>query len=191
MNANELKRRTSDFAHMCVKFALSLPKTQLGNHIRGQLIRSATSVAANYRAACNAQSKLSFISKMSIVVEEADESEFWLEFALEEGIVNKVDAENYYMKPIKSLQFSLQQDEHHNKTKSQSKNHKSQITLHTSPIINRISHFTNRQSHFTLHKSQIPNVFSHSWSYNHRRPCTRVIQCASLGRGRNSCICCG
>ena len=93
MNANELKRRTSDFAHMCVKFALSLPKTQLGNHIRGQLIRSATSVAANYRAACNAQSKLSFISKMSIVVEEADESEFWLEFALEEGIVNKVDAE--------------------------------------------------------------------------------------------------
>jgi len=93
MNANELKRRTKDFAHMCVKFALSLPKTQLGNHIRGQLIRSATSVAANYRAACNAQSKLSFISKMSIVVEEADESEFWLEFALEEGIVNKVDAE--------------------------------------------------------------------------------------------------
>ena len=87
---------------------------------------------------------------MSIVVEEADESEFWLEFALEEGIVNKVDAENYYMKPIKSLQFSLQQDEHHNKTKKPSKNHKSQIT----------SHFTNHQSHFTLHQSSITSHFT-------------------------------
>ena len=86
MNSEELKKRTKSFAHKCVKFALSLPKSQLGNHISGQLIRSSSSVAANYRAACNAQSKLSFISKLSIVAEEADESEFWIEFALDEKI---------------------------------------------------------------------------------------------------------
>ena len=75
-----------------MKFAVSLPNSPLGNHIRGQLIRSSTSVAANYRAACNAQSKLSFISKISIVVEEADESEFWIEFSLEENIGQKEEA---------------------------------------------------------------------------------------------------
>ncbi len=89
MNSEELKKRTKSFAHSCVKFALSLPNNQLGNHIRGQLIRSSTSVAANYRAACNAQSKLSFISKLSIVVEESDESEFWIEFAMDENTGNR------------------------------------------------------------------------------------------------------
>ena len=52
---------------------MKLPNTYLGNHIKGQLIRSSTSVAANYRATCHAQSKASFIAKISIVVEEADE----------------------------------------------------------------------------------------------------------------------
>ena len=56
-----------------------LPNTYLGNHIRGQMIRAGTSVAANYRAARLAQSRASFISKISIVIEEADESRFWCE----------------------------------------------------------------------------------------------------------------
>ena len=71
--SEELKARTKEFAHRCVKLAMALPKTALGNHIRGQLIRCSTSVAYNYRAACHAQSKASFISKVSIVIEEADE----------------------------------------------------------------------------------------------------------------------
>ena len=71
--SEELKARTKEFAHRCVKLAMALPKTALGNHIRGQLIRCSTSVASNYRAACHAQSKASFISKVSIVIEEADE----------------------------------------------------------------------------------------------------------------------
>ncbi|MCF8120069.1 MAG: four helix bundle protein, partial [Deltaproteobacteria bacterium] len=50
MNAQELKGRTKAFAHRCVKLALSLPKTKLGDHVSGQLIRCSTSVAANYRA---------------------------------------------------------------------------------------------------------------------------------------------
>ena len=67
MNNEELKSRTKEFAHRCVKLALSLPKTELGKHISGQLIRCSTSVAANYRAALMAQTKPAFISKISIV----------------------------------------------------------------------------------------------------------------------------
>ena len=89
MNSNELKGRTKEFAHRCVKLALGLPKTQLGNHISGQLIRCSTSVAANYRAALHAQSKATFISKVSIVIEECDESEFWLEFTIDENLIQK------------------------------------------------------------------------------------------------------
>ncbi len=84
MNQDELKKRTKDFAHRCVKLSTALPKTPLGRHIQSQLIRCATSVAANYRAACIAQSKSDFAFKMSIVAEECDESCFWLEFIIDE-----------------------------------------------------------------------------------------------------------
>ena len=87
MNKDELLERTKKFAHRCVKLALSLPKTTLGIHISKQLIRCSTSVAANYRAVCLAQSKASFTAKISIVLEEADESAFWLEFIIEEKLV--------------------------------------------------------------------------------------------------------
>jgi len=89
----ELKKRTKIFAHRCVKFALSLPQDQLGNHIRGQLIRASTSVAANYRSSCNALSVALIISKLSISIEEADESEFWIEFAIDENITGKSEGE--------------------------------------------------------------------------------------------------
>ncbi len=89
MKIEELKKRTKQFAHRCVKLAMALPKTYLGNHIRGQLIRCATSVASNYRATCLAQSKASFISKLSIVLEETDESYFWLEFIIDEKLLKR------------------------------------------------------------------------------------------------------
>ena len=85
--SEELKKRTKAFAHRCVKLAMVLPNIPLGNHIRGQLIRCSTSVAANYRAACLAQSKAGFISKISIVIEEVDESYFWLEFIVDENMI--------------------------------------------------------------------------------------------------------
>jgi four helix bundle protein len=86
-NSAELKKRTKAFAHRCVKAASALPENKLGKHITGQLIRCSTSVAANYRAACLAHSKASFSSKLSIVIEEADESDFWLEFAVDEKLL--------------------------------------------------------------------------------------------------------
>ncbi|MGY5847466.1 four helix bundle protein [Salegentibacter sp. HM20] len=71
-----LIERSNNFAHRCVKWAVCLPKNKLGSHIEGQLIRCSTSVAANYRAACLGQSKKAFISKLAIVIEEADECVF-------------------------------------------------------------------------------------------------------------------
>lgn len=95
MNSEDLKIRTKAFAHQSVKLAMNLPIDSLGNHLKRQLIRCSTSVAANYRAACVAQSKPSFISKLSIVIEEADESHFWLEFINDEELL-----ENTQVKPL-------------------------------------------------------------------------------------------
>lgn len=89
MDAEILKKRTKEFAHRCVKLAVSLSDTALGRHIRGQLIRCSTSVAANYRATLLAQTKAVFIAKISIVIEEADESEFWLEFIMDEELMER------------------------------------------------------------------------------------------------------
>ena len=89
MNEEDLKKRTKKFAHRCVKLCMSLPSSVLGRHIQGQLIRSSTSAAANYRAACIAHSKAGFISKLSIVIEESDESSFWLEFIIDEELLPK------------------------------------------------------------------------------------------------------
>jgi len=84
---NDLKDRTKQFAHNCVKLAIQLPNIFLGNHIKGQLIRCSTSVAANYRATCIAQSKKSFIAKISIVIEEVDEANFWIQFIQDEKLL--------------------------------------------------------------------------------------------------------
>ncbi len=89
MSDNDLKKRTEDFAHRCVKLGLALPKTDLGNHIRKQPIKCSTSVAANYRAACLAQSKADFVFKLSIVIEEVDGSCFWIEFIVEEKLLDE------------------------------------------------------------------------------------------------------
>ena len=84
------KLRTKSFALRVIRLYKTLPKEDLERTIGKQLLRSATSVAANYRAACRARSKREFAAKISIVLEEADESQFWLE-VLEEGEI--IDAE--------------------------------------------------------------------------------------------------
>jgi four helix bundle protein len=89
LGPEDLKKRTQEFAHRCVKLAFALPKDVLGDHLRKQLIRCSTSVASNYRASLHAQSKAAFIAKISIVIEEADESEFWLEFIMDEKILKR------------------------------------------------------------------------------------------------------
>jgi len=89
MDRDELTERTKKFAHRCVKLAMALPETPLGKHIQGQLVRYSTSVAANYRATCLSQSKASFLAKISIVLEETDESAFWLEFIIDESLLKE------------------------------------------------------------------------------------------------------
>lgn len=89
MDKEELKKRTKWFAHRCVKLGMALPKNYLGNHIKSQLIRCSTSVASNYRAACIAHSKASFIAKLAVVIEEVDEAYFWMEFIIDEQLLNK------------------------------------------------------------------------------------------------------
>ncbi len=92
LDPGELKKRTKEFAHRCVKLALALPKNVLGAHLREQLIRCSISVASNYRASLHAQSKATFIAKIGIVIEEADESEFWLEFIMDEELMKREKA---------------------------------------------------------------------------------------------------
>jgi four helix bundle protein len=86
--AEELRQRTKQFAIRVVRLIRTLPKTDEARIIGRQLLRSSTSVAANYRSACRARSKAEFVSKVSIVVEEADETVFWLEMLGDLGITN-------------------------------------------------------------------------------------------------------
>ena len=79
MNKDDFKLRTRQFALRAIKLVEALPKGRSADVIARQLLRSATSVGANYRAACRARSTAEFLSKMGIVEEEADECVYWLE----------------------------------------------------------------------------------------------------------------
>ena len=91
MNALEksldLRQRTKSYAIRIVRLYRSLPHSSDAQVLGKQLLRSGTSVTANYRAACRARSRAEFISKISIVLEEADESAFWLELLGETEVV--------------------------------------------------------------------------------------------------------
>jgi len=86
----QLKARTKQFAIRIVRVFKSLPKNDEARIIGKQLLRAGTSVAANYRAVCRSRSKAEFISRMSVVVEEADETAFWLELLIETSIIPEV-----------------------------------------------------------------------------------------------------
>ncbi len=87
MNPEELRARTRAFALRVVKLVQALPKNAVADVLGKQALRSATSVGANYRAACRAQTRPVFVHKMSIVVEEADETIYWLELIRDAGLV--------------------------------------------------------------------------------------------------------
>ena len=87
MTAGELKARTKTFSLRVIKLVNALPHSLASQVIGKQLLRAATSVGANYRAACRAQSKSDFAAKISIVLEEADESLYWLELIGESGLI--------------------------------------------------------------------------------------------------------
>jgi four helix bundle protein len=87
MNEQELKRRTKEFGLQAIKLMERLPNSRTTNMIGSQLLRSATSVGANYQAVCKGRSKPDFISKIGIAVEEADESHYWLEILHGSGLL--------------------------------------------------------------------------------------------------------
>lgn len=89
----ELIKRTKKFALAIMDFVDLLPNNSKGKVLGNQLLRSATSVGANYRAANRGRSKAEFIAKIGIVEEEADESCYWLELMIEGRLVKKEDAE--------------------------------------------------------------------------------------------------
>jgi len=85
----DLKERTKIFAVSIIRFIRTLPKNDEGYILGKQLLRSGTSVGANYRSACKGKSTADFINKITIVEEEADECCYWLELIIEAGIIDK------------------------------------------------------------------------------------------------------
>ena len=87
MNADVLKARTKEFAKRVIRLRRTLPNTREGWRIGDQIFRSATSVGSNYRAACRGRSKAEFVAKLGTVLEETDETLFWLEPMVETEMV--------------------------------------------------------------------------------------------------------
>ena len=89
MDKDELRHRTKEFALRTMKLVEALPRSRSANAVANQLVRSGTSVASNYRAACRARSRAEFIAKIGVVEEEADESAFWLELVIEHKLMQE------------------------------------------------------------------------------------------------------
>lgn len=89
MDEKEFKERTKSLALRAIKLTEFLPKTTVGEVVGRQLLRSSTSVGANYRAACRAKSPKDMIHKLRIVEEEADESVYWLELICELELIKR------------------------------------------------------------------------------------------------------
>jgi four helix bundle protein len=87
--SEQLRDRTKAFALRVVRLFRSLPKAVEAQVIGKQLLRSGTSVAANYRAACRARSKAEFVAKIGVVLEEADESVLWIEMLIDLGVLKR------------------------------------------------------------------------------------------------------
>jgi len=86
MESGDLRQRTQQFALRIIRLYRILPGTDEARILGKQLLRSGTSVGANYRAACRARSRAEFIAKLGIVLEESDETVFWLELLVEAGV---------------------------------------------------------------------------------------------------------
>jgi four helix bundle protein len=94
MTPHELRHRTKIFAIEVIRFCRSLPKTDEARTISWQLLRCGPAVGANYRATCRCRSDKDFIAKLGVVIEEADETAFWLEVLVEASIVRSSATQN-------------------------------------------------------------------------------------------------
>lgn len=91
MDAEALKKRTKEFALRVLRLLDSIPHGRIEDVLVRQLAKAATSVGANYRAACRGRSKADFVSKITIVEEEADETQYWLELLMDLGRGNRTE----------------------------------------------------------------------------------------------------
>jgi four helix bundle protein len=87
MTPDELRQRTKAFALRVIRLSEVLPRTPTANIIQRQIVRSGTSVGANYRAACRARSRADFAAKLAVAEEEADETLYWLELLGDSGLI--------------------------------------------------------------------------------------------------------
>ena len=129
MNEQELITRTKQFALRIMKLVGALPKSIQGRAIGNQIMRSGTSVAANYRAACRARSKVEFIAKLGTVEEEADETAFWLELIVEGEMLGAKRIQPLLTEAIElvAITAASKKTASHALAKSQIANRKSQI----------------------------------------------------------------
>ena len=88
MNREDLRRRTKEFAVKIIQTVASLPKNKITDVLGYQLLKSGTSIGANYREACRARSRADFVSKIGIVEQEADETMYWLELLEEMNLID-------------------------------------------------------------------------------------------------------
>lgn len=134
MNTQELKNRTKAFALRVMNLVEALPKSIKGRAIANQLIRSGTSVAANYRATCRARSKAEFISKIGTVEEEADESALWMELIIEDKLLPEKKVRSLHTEAseivaiIASSYISASRNKRNASAKSEIRNQKSAIS---------------------------------------------------------------
>ena len=123
MTQEEMKARTKKFALRVIRLVESLPNTKTANVIGNQLLRSGTSVGANYRAACRAKSTADFISKLSVVEEENDESIYWMELLIESETVKENMLQNLMKEAGEILSIIVSSI----KTSKENRNPKSEI----------------------------------------------------------------
>lgn len=130
MNEREMIARTKQFALRIMKLVGALPKSIQGRAIASQVMRSGTSVAANYRAACRSRSKAEFIAKLGTVEEEADETAFWLELIIEGSLLTAAQIQPLLIEAgeIVAITAASKKTASATLAKSQIANRKSQIS---------------------------------------------------------------
>jgi four helix bundle protein len=140
MTKEELKKRTKQFALTIIELVENLPNTKAGYAIGNQIIRSGTSVGANYRSACRARSNADFISKITIVEEECDETLFWLELIAGSNLLKKEKLREILKEAdeLTAIFTASGKTARQNNHKTQKPNPKSQIRNPKSQIRNQI-----------------------------------------------------
>ncbi len=107
MDEKTFKTRTKKLAVAIIHQTEKLPKSLAADVVGRQLVRSGTSIGANYRAACRAKSTVDMINKMKIVEEESDETEYWLELLVEENLVPQDQIAHIYKKTDEILAMTI------------------------------------------------------------------------------------